>query len=324
MLKIHSGCDEHDKYKKLGALAAAGGLVPLESAELHAHLRLCEQCHEVFRQYQALTTQGMAILADEYGERRGQASWYDAPAFDQLLERIQTTQQTSPEKNRPTPNTIPPSILLRTPARSIATMLLAACLIFAVAFGSYRVGIRTHSQSVSTVTPLPTPVNDRFEKIAEEKKHADEVLAEQAKRLAQLQADGAQKEQELGKLRSALRAIEDRSNKLQASSSHSDAQLLALSQERDSLTTQLQSLNQSYGIDVHDECVGFAIENRDNGLVMRWKKVRGCSHADPQDGWPMEGCGGKQRADQLCKAAGNRDHVAVVVPFRSAQARSGA
>jgi hypothetical protein len=249
MLKFHSGCEEHDKYKKLGALAAAGSLVPLESAELHAHLRLCEQCHEVFRQYQALTTQGMAILADEYGERRGQASWYDAPAFDQLLERIQTTQQTSPEKNRPTPNTIPPSILLRTPARSIATMLLAACLIFAVAFGSYRVGIRTHSQSVSTVTPLPTPVNDRFEKIAEEKKHADEVLAEQAKRLAQLQADGAQKEQELGKLRSALRAIEDRSNKLQASSSHSDAQLLALSQERDSLTTQLQSLNQSYGID---------------------------------------------------------------------------
>ena len=249
MLKIHSGCDEHDKYKKLGALAAAGGLVPLESAELHAHLRLCEQCHEVFRQYQALTTHGMAILADEYAERRGQASWYDAPAFDQLLERIQTTQQTSPVKNRPTPNTTPPSILLRTPARSIATMLLAACLIFAVAFGSYRVGIRTHSQSVSTLTPLPTPVNDRFEKIAEEKKHADEVLAEQAKRSAQLQADGAQKEQELGKLRSALRAIEDRSNKLQASSSHSDAQLLALSQERDSLTTQLQSLNQSYGID---------------------------------------------------------------------------
>jgi hypothetical protein len=74
-------------------------------------------------------------------------------------------------------------------------------------------------------------------------------LAEQAKRLAQLQADGAQKEQELGKLRSALRGIEDRSNKLQAASSQSEAQLLALSQERDSLTTQLQSLNQSYGAD---------------------------------------------------------------------------
>ncbi len=127
--------------------------------------------------------------------------------------------------------------------------MLAACLIFTVAFGSYRFGIRTHSQQVSNLTPVPMPVDDRFQKISEEKKQADEMLAEQAKRLAQLQADGAQKEQELGKLRSALRALEDRSNKLQASSTQSEAQLLALSQERDSLAAQLQSINQSYGND---------------------------------------------------------------------------
>src|ERR1700724_1566903 len=108
MLKIHSGCDEHDKYKKLGALAAAGGLGPLESAELHAHLRLCEQCHEVFRQYQALTTQGMAILADEYAERHGQTRWDDEPAFEQLLERIQIDQQAIPEKRRRNSRKIPP------------------------------------------------------------------------------------------------------------------------------------------------------------------------------------------------------------------------
>jgi len=249
MLKIHSGCDEHEKYKKLGALAAAGSLAPLELAEMHAHLRRCEQCHQVFRQYQTLTTQGIAILADEYAERRGQASWDDAPAFEQLLKRIQIAQQIIPENKRGTFKTVPPSILLRTPARSIAMLVLAACLIFAVAFGSYRVGIRTHSQNVSTLTPVPMPVDDRFQKISEEKKQADEALAQQAKRLAQLQADGAQKEQELGKLRSALHALEERSNKLQAASSQSEAELLALSQERDSLTTQLQSLNQSYGID---------------------------------------------------------------------------
>src|ERR1700738_3890083 len=109
MLKIHSGCDEHDKYKKLCALAASSNLAPLESAELHAHLRRCEQCDEVFRQYQTLTTQGMAILADEYAESRGQASWYDAPAFDQLLERIQSTQQTTPERRPRTSTKIPPS-----------------------------------------------------------------------------------------------------------------------------------------------------------------------------------------------------------------------
>ena len=250
MLKIHSGCGEHDKYKKLSALAAADSLGPLESAELHGHLRRCEQCHEVFRQYQALTTQGMVILADAYAERRDEPRWYDeAPALEQLLERIQIDRQTSPEKNSRTSKTIPSRPLFRTPARSIASLVLAACLIFTVAVASYRFGIRTHSQQVSSFTPVPVPVDDRFQKISEEKKQADEMLAEQSKRLAQLQADETQKEQELGKLRSALRALEDRSNRLQAASSQSEAQLLALSQERDSLTAQLQSINQSYGID---------------------------------------------------------------------------
>jgi hypothetical protein len=249
MLKIHSGCSEHDKYKKLGALAAAGSLAPLELADLHAHLRRCEQCHEVFRQYQALTTQGIAILADVYAERRGQASWDDAPAFEQLLERIQIAQQTTPGKNSRTSTKIPAGLLLRTPGRSIGPILLAAGLIFAVSFGSYRLGMRSHSRSVSTLTPVPIPVDDRFQKVYEEKKQADEALAGQAKRLAQLQGEGAQKEQELGKVKSALRALEDRSNKLQATSSESEAQLLALSQERDSLTAQLQSITQSYGID---------------------------------------------------------------------------
>jgi anti-sigma factor RsiW len=251
MLKIHSGCGEHDKYKKLGALAAAGTLSPLESAELHAHLRRCEQCHEVFRQYQTLTTQGVAILADEYAERRGQASWDDAPAFEQLLERIERAQQPTAEKNRRTAKTVSPKMLLRGPVGSMATMVLAAGLIFAVALGSYHLGVRTNSRSFSNLTPIPVsvPVDDRLQKISEEKTQTDEALAQQTKKLAQLQADGAQKEQELGKLRSALRALEERSNKLQAASSQSDAQLLVLSEERDSLTTQMQSLNQAYGID---------------------------------------------------------------------------
>jgi hypothetical protein len=252
MLKIHSGCDEHEKYKKLGALAAAGSLAPLESAELHAHLRRCEQCHQVFRQYRALTTQGIAILADGHAARHGDAAWDEAPAFEQLLERIQIAEQTTPENNHRTSTTIRTSMLLRTPARSIAAIGLAAGLILAVAFGSYRTGIRTHSRTVGNVmipVTAPVPVDDRLQKISEEKKQADEAFAAEAKRLAELQADGARKELELGKLRAALRAVEDRSNKLQAASSQSEAQLLALSQERDSLTTQLQSLNQSYGVD---------------------------------------------------------------------------
>jgi hypothetical protein len=244
MLKIHSGCSEHDKYKKLGALAAAGSLAPLELAELHAHLRRCEQCDHVFREYQVLTTQGIGILLEEYAERRGQAGWDDAATFEQLLQRIEIEQHSTPASA-----SIPHTTFLRTPVRSIATMVLAACVIFAVAFASYDVGTRTHSRNFSNLTPVRIPGDDPLQKVSEEKKQADEALAEQAKRLAQLQAEGIQKEQELGKLKSALRALEDRSNKLQATSSQSEAQLLALSQERDSLTAQLQSITQSYGND---------------------------------------------------------------------------
>ena len=265
MLKIHSGCDEHDKYKKLGALAAAGGLAPLELAELHAHLRRCEQCHEVFRQYRALTTQGIAILADGYAESRGEASWDDAPALERLLERIQIDQQTAPGKNHRTSTTIPPSIFLRTPARSIATLVLAACLIFAVALGSYRIGIRTHSRSIGNLAPLAIPADDRFEKISQEKRQADETLAAQAKRLAQLQADGAQKEQELGKLRLALRALEDRSNKLTALGTQSEVQVVALSQQRDALAAQIQTITESYAND-KTELANLRIEH-DRNLV---------------------------------------------------------
>jgi hypothetical protein len=265
MLKIHSGCDEHDKYKKLAALAAAGSLAPLELAELHAHLRRCEQCHEVFRQYRALTTKAVAILADGYAERRGEASWDDAPALEQLLERIQIDQQTAPGKNHRTSAPIPPSIFLRTPARSIAALVLAACLIFAVAFGSYRVGIRTHSRSIGNLAPLPIPADDRFEKISQEKRQADETLAAQAKRLAQLQADGAQKEQELGKLRLALRALEDRSNKLVALGTQSEAQVVALSQQRDALAAQIQTITESYAND-KTELANLRIEH-DRNLV---------------------------------------------------------
>jgi hypothetical protein len=193
MLKIHSGCDEHDKYKRLGALAAAGNLARLESAELHAHLRRCEQCNEVFRQYLALTTQGVAILADEFAERLGQASWDKDAAFEQLLERIERAQHTPPEKNRRTSKPVPAGKLLRSPVRSIAAILLAAGLILTVVLGSYHLGLRTHSQSVSNVTAAPIRIDDRLQRISEEKQQADEALAQQTERLAQLQADGAQR-----------------------------------------------------------------------------------------------------------------------------------
>ena len=67
MLRIQPGRDEHEKFKKLCALAASGSLAPLELAELEAHLETCEECGDVFAQHQVMATQGVAFLIDRCG-----------------------------------------------------------------------------------------------------------------------------------------------------------------------------------------------------------------------------------------------------------------
>ena len=95
MLKIRGGCDEHDEFKELCALAASGSLEPSELPELRAHLKHCEKCREVFRQYQILTTQGMTLLADAYTERQAQVSWNDASVRERLLECVRAERRRS-------------------------------------------------------------------------------------------------------------------------------------------------------------------------------------------------------------------------------------
>ena len=244
MLRLDSGSDEHEKFKKLCALAASGNLSPLESVELQGHLRHCEPCNEVFRQYQALATEGMTILAVDYSERRGPASWDSNSVFEQLLERIRTIPDTFPETT--SQPSAPSRVRSRVLTSSIAIMALAASILLAVAFGAYRLGLRANTATAPVVKLTSAPIDDGLQKVFQEKRLGEVMLAQQAKRLAQLQADGTEKEQELSKLKSALRTLEDRSTKLAAAGGQTEAQMVALSQQRDSLAAQLQAITQSF------------------------------------------------------------------------------
>jgi len=247
MLKIQGGCDEHDEFKELCALAASGSLEPSELPELQAHLKHCEKCREVFRQYQILTTQGIAILADAYVERQAQVGWDGALARERLLARVRGDQQAARERVSQAPAWVPPDIVRRTAWSSFARMALAACLILTVAYGAYHLGARTQTRTGASMTPLA--VDNGLQRLSDEKKAADELSATQAKRLAQLQLESSARGQELAQLRSALRALEDHASELTAAGGQSEAQLRTLSQQRDSLNAQLQALNQAYAND---------------------------------------------------------------------------
>ena len=234
----------HDKFRELCALASLGGLAPLQLSELRDHLQRCDECHEVFLQYRTLATQGMAALADAYVERQEQPTWDDTPTRQRLLARVQADQQAPLEPKSQASASVQPSLVSRAAANRVAQMALAACLILAVGGGAYRLGVRAQNRTNANLTTVS--VDDRSQKLADEKKIVDELLAAQAKKLAQLQEESSEKEQELAKLRSALRALEDHSRELTAGNNQSEEQLRAISQQRDTLSAELQAASMSY------------------------------------------------------------------------------
>jgi hypothetical protein len=249
MLRIQSG-DQHEKFTKLCALAASGSLAPFELAELQSHLENCEECREVFSQYLTLTTNGVAFLIDKYGDCR-ETNWDNASGLDRLLTRV-SAHQASALNDTPHSCTPPPTrSFSRETFRSLTQVALAAGLLLTVAWGAYRLGARTQpntsavsTPAVSTAAPPALPVAAQGS--STEKNAAEELLAAQTKRFDQLRQESAQKEQELAKLRSALRTLQDQSTSLTAASSQSEQQVRLLSQQRDDLAAKIQALNESY------------------------------------------------------------------------------
>lgn len=245
MLTIQDGGDEHEKFKELCALAASGSLAPLEMSELRVHLEHCESCREAFAQYRILTTEGVPTLAEGYLARSEGITWDASGARERLWTNLRAEKQTSLEEKSPAPTVRQHGSPLKSKTRVLAGLAAAAGLLLAVAHGGYYLGARTHQPAA--VKQTSAALDEQYQKLSEQKKAAEESLAVQEKRLAQLQAESAEKEQALAKLRASLRALEDRSSELMAASSQSEAQLKVLAQERDELNAKLQATSQAYG-----------------------------------------------------------------------------
>src|SRR6266852_5059463 len=242
MLDGQKSREYHEKFRELNALASSGTLTPLERSELNSHLDHCEECREAALQYQILATEGIPTIADAYTDRLAQGSWDEEATLKKLLARVRKVQRPVLDRNMHVGTAAPPPVLRRIIANSLAQAALAACIVVAVGFQAYRLGIRAQGAA----SPAPVFPDERLQKLAAEKKSADELLAAHAARLAQLQEQSSREERELAKLRAALRETEERSNELLAANSQSGGKLQELSQQRDALNTQLQDANQSY------------------------------------------------------------------------------
>ena len=242
MLDDHQGREYHEKFRELNALAISGTLTPLEWSELNSHLDRCEGCREVALQYHILATEGFPAIADAYTDRLAQGSWDEEATLKKLLARVRTDRRPVLHRNVHVGTFALPPVLRRIIANSFAQAALAACIIVAVGFQAYRLGIRAQGAA----SPAPVSPAERLQKLAAEKKSADELVAAQSARLGQLQEQSSREERELAKLRSALRETEEHSNELMAANTQSGGKLHEISQQRDTLNTQLQDANQAY------------------------------------------------------------------------------
>jgi hypothetical protein len=86
------------------ALAASGGLIAEELAELTSHLAKCDACREMLSQYRAVGTQGLPTLAGSYKEHHESRSWDDTASWKKLQARLcadQTLESKPLESARP-------------------------------------------------------------------------------------------------------------------------------------------------------------------------------------------------------------------------------
>ncbi len=243
MLNENQNLDGHERFKELGALANSGTLSAAEWWELKHHLQFCADCREVHDQYQLLIATGIPFLAAAYGHPPERENWDDSEVWEKLLARIREPEQPTDSAFRnPFPHPTPPPLLLGLAANQWVKGALVACLVIAVMAGAYRLGGRTHSGE-NQVSPS---LQERAQKLAAVKEASDELVESQAARISQVQEQNARQEQEVGRLRTALHALEDHSRELGAAEGKTEGQLRAVSEQRDSLTMELRQAEQSY------------------------------------------------------------------------------
>ncbi len=240
--------NDHEEYRELAAWAMLNPLTKHERVVLENHLRTCDECSEVYRQYQILVAEGMPTLAAGEFNAEEQAYCVDKWSRKKLFDRIQAHQhKISSDQNEPSAIAIHSGRLRQVIAAALPQLrlVIAMFLVSLVAFVAYRAGIRgqtnVKSAQASADHELQTPKETR-----EAVQRSESASDSQTAKIVQLQSELSRKEQELSKLRLELRSLQDRERDVLGALKQSSEQSESVTQQRDTLNTQLRDAQQAY------------------------------------------------------------------------------
>jgi hypothetical protein len=253
--------NSHERFHDLCALAMSGILSTQEWADLTGHLQSCDECRQAFREYEALTKEGMPMLAARYCRQDEEEQWDNSKIRQRLFERITDAGQEAGA-----------GLLIETPRRlrardlrSFATparILVAACLLFVIGIGLYR---QFGEWRAAAKRPLVS-TDQQLQKWVAEKQMLEGALAGREKSLAQAQSENSQKQIRIDQLESHIRLLEARADELGKAKMAADEQLRSISQQRadlvhlrDTMEAQFRDLQNAYQ-NVQLELVGLRAE----------------------------------------------------------------
>jgi len=232
--------DHHQKFKELAALDQRGTLTDSERLDLERHLHVCRSCRELYNEYALISTEGMNFLAAAYGYNHESADWDNRSTRRKLFARIRESEPSASPITKSEVLRIDAGVLQKKVAARLAIGAVAACLLFLVAVGGYRLGGHPRALATSVST------SNVKRQDAAEKKASDELIAFQTAQLSRLQSQVANSQREVTKLREALRTADARSAALSAANTQRDEQFRQVSEQRDQLASQLRDAEQSY------------------------------------------------------------------------------
>src|SRR5258708_10232763 len=186
MIEKQERTNDHETFDELCALAMSGVLTTSEWADLKEHLKTCDECQKVYRQYLLTTMEGIPILSAGYDHGEEQGRWDNSAVRKKLFARVAAEEEqgrAAPLVNQAAWRSNP-RVLSRISWRPAAQAALAACIALVVGAAAFRLGRRT--EVAATRTRADASADSRFEKLAVEKRSVDELLAARTQKLEQL------------------------------------------------------------------------------------------------------------------------------------------
>jgi hypothetical protein len=245
---VGANSGEHDHFRELAAAATCGALTTEESESLERHLRVCEECCSVFREYHILTSNGFALLARRYEHREESEGWNEGAARRRLLASTE-------EARKLRSIALVPSIRRLFLPQFAWIAALAACLLAGVGIGARLFG--NHQDGRSTAAEVS--VDGRMAELLAARQSAESALAVQAGDLARLQAEGSARRLALEELQSRFQDLqkhlqEERAasqagmDELSKAKAGAESEISQVTLQRDQLSNQLRSARQAYDL----------------------------------------------------------------------------